>query len=190
MTQAPPPLTRRTAHFWLLLPAVLAGCDLAPMAPRADLPEPGVFEATRDGPAGAPDGSCWGKTVSPAVVQTTQEQVQIKPAKVSADGTITSLPRYRTQIRQQIVHPRMDNWFETPCADVLSPEFIASLQRALTVRGFYAGAINGVLDGSTRAAVQGFQRAEGPDSPVLALETARKLGLIAVARDISSDGDG
>jgi peptidoglycan hydrolase-like protein with peptidoglycan-binding domain len=144
-----------------------------------------VLEATRNGPAGAPADSCWGKTVSPAVVQTVEEQVQIKPAKVNADGTIAAPPEYRRTTRQEIVSPRRDNWFETPCDDVLTPEFVATLQRALSARGFYAGVATGLLDTPTRAAVQAFQRDEGPDSPVLSLAAARKLGLIAVERTAS-----
>jgi hypothetical protein len=163
----------------------LAACDLTPVTQGEAPPEPGVLAATRNGPVGAAPGSCWGKTVSPAVVQTVEQQVQIKPAQVNPDGTIAAPPKYRRTARQEIVSPRVDNWFETPCAEVLTPEFIATLQRALSVRGFYAGSANGMLDAPTRAAVQTFQRDEGPNSPVLSLAAARKLGLIAVARPAS-----
>ncbi|MFC6759366.1 peptidoglycan-binding domain-containing protein [Sulfitobacter porphyrae] len=60
---------------------------------------------------------------------------------------------------------------------------MASLQRALSARGLYAQQITGTLDDATRAAVQRYQKPTGPDSGVLSLETARSLGLIAVARD-------
>jgi hypothetical protein len=184
MTQA----TFQNTRAWplslvLLACAALAGCDPAATGPAAEPPEPGVLEATREGPADAPEGSCWGKTVSPAVVERVTEQVQIKPASVNPDGTIGSLPVYRTEERQVIVTPRRDNWFETPCPDVLTGEFVSSLQRALLARGGYSGAITGKLDSKTRAAVEKFQRAEGLDSAVLSLSTARTLGLIAVPRD-------
>ena len=116
------------------------------------------------------------------MIETVTEQVQVKPAKVNPDGTIGSPPVYRTEARQQIVSQRIDNWFETPCPEALSAEFNASLQRALSVRGYYIGQINGEMDAATRAAVQSFQRVDGPDSGVLSLATARKLGLIAVER--------
>ncbi len=167
---------------WLWLCAALAGCDPAALDPTAEPPEPGVLEATRDGPADAPPGTCWGKTVSPAVIETVTEQVQVKPAQVNPDGTIGATPVYRSETRQQIVTARVDNWFETPCTEVLTPEFNATLQRALMARGLYAGAITGEMDKATRAAVQALQRQEGPDSAVLSLETARMLGLIAVPR--------
>lgn len=175
--------SRKGAPVWLLALTVLAGCETAAVAPADKPPEPGVLEVTRNGPADAPEGSCWGKTVTPAVVESVVKQVQIKPAQVNPDGTVAAPPKYRTETTQEIISARRDNWFETPCADVLTPEFIASLQRALIARGFYAGEVNGVLDVSTRKAVQNFQRIAGPDSSVLSLASARQLGLIAVPRD-------
>jgi len=63
----------------LLLVAGIAGCETAtPATPR---PEPGVLEATRNGPASAAEGSCWGRTVSPAVIETVTEQVEVTPPK-------------------------------------------------------------------------------------------------------------
>lgn len=180
MTQALPFL--RHARSLLVLPLILAACDQKPAAQTDAPPEPGVLAATRNGPVGAPEGSCWGKTVSPAVVQTVTRQEQIKPAVVNPDGTIGVLPEFKSTTRQEIITPRVDNWFETPCTETLSPQFISSLQRALFARGLYAGAITGILNADTRAAVQRLQRTEGLDSPVLSLETARMLGLVAVPR--------
>ncbi|KIN64516.1 Lipoprotein [Sulfitobacter noctilucicola] len=145
-------------------------------------PEPGVLEPTRNGPPGAAPGTCWGKTVSPAVVEVVSSRVQIKAAKVNPDGTIGSPPVYRTKEEQVIVSPRRDNWFETPCPDVLTEEFVSSLQRALSARGLYGGAVTGRLDQATRDAVQAFQKSNGRDSAVLTVASARDLGLIAVPR--------
>lgn len=167
--------------LWLAFCATLSACD--PAALGQDMPpEPGVVEATRNGPDGATPGTCWGRTVSPAVIETVTDQVQVAPAKMNPDGTIATLPEYKTEARQQIVTQRVDNWFETPCSEALTAEFNASLQRALAVRGFYLGTISGEMDAATRAAIQAFQRNDGLDSGVLSLATARKLGLIAVER--------
>lgn len=178
-------IIRRLNRVLLALPFVLAACDPATVPTDEDPPEPGVQASTTNGPAGAPIGTCWGKTVSPAVVETVTRQEQIKPAVVNPDGTIGVLPEYRSTTRQEIVTPRIDNWFETPCPDVLTPQFISSLQRALFARGLYAGSISGTLNTDTRAAVQRVQQARGLDSPVLSLETARMLGLVAVPRSAS-----
>ncbi len=75
-----------------------------------------------------------------------------------------------------------DIWFETPCPDALDMEFIATLQRALKARGLYDGEIDGTLGTGTRKAIQTYQAAHGLDSDVLALDTARQLGLIAYPR--------
>lgn len=172
---------------WPALAALvlLAGCETAAVGPAEEPPEPGVMEATRNGPADAPPGSCWGKTVSPAVIESATETIEVRPAKVNPDGTVAELPVYRTEDRQVIVTPRRDNWFETPCPDVLTVEFISSLQRALIARGDYAGTVTGVLDPSTRAAIRRYQSPTGPDSEVLSLESARSLGLVAVERATS-----
>ncbi|MFG6568587.1 peptidoglycan-binding domain-containing protein [Sulfitobacter sp. 1A13679] len=180
MTQPLPLRTARRCAALLLTVAALAGCETgAPATPR---PEPGVLEATRNGPAGAPEGSCWGRTVSPAVIETVTEQVEVTPAKMNPDGSIAKPPVYKTETRQEIVRARVDNWFETPCPDVLTPEFNSSLQRALEARGFYAGPITGEMDAATRQAVRRYQARQGPNSEVLSLNTARALGLVTVPR--------
>lgn len=175
-----PHFNRPAALGALLLGLTLAGCAAAPR--EAPQPEPGVREATRDGPVGAPEGSCWGRTVTPAVIETVTEQVEITPAKMTPDGSIAKPPVYKTETRQEIVRDRVDNWFETPCPDVLTPEFTRSLQRALQARGKYAGPITGQMDAPTRAAVRRYQAGEGPNSEVLSLKSARALGLVAVPR--------
>jgi len=184
MKQAVTTLLRRAAPALVVL-SMLAACETTPEGSASSSPEPGVFTPTRNGPEGAPPGSCWGRTVSPAVVERVSQRVQIKPAKVNPDGTVAELPVYRTEDRQVIVTPRKDNWFETPCPDVLTPEFISSLQRALQARGAYGGIITGVMDAPTRAAVKRYQAPTGPDSAVLSLESARTLGLVAVPRKAS-----
>ncbi|MFN4057733.1 MAG: peptidoglycan-binding domain-containing protein [Roseinatronobacter sp.] len=68
--------------------------------------------------------------------------------------------------------------FRVPCPEIMSQDFIATLQRALAARGAYEGPITGRADQATRAAVQAFQRANGFNSPILTLETAQRLGLV------------
>ncbi|MFD2738470.1 peptidoglycan-binding protein [Sulfitobacter aestuarii] len=170
-------------HPWLPLVAVLmlSACDTTPRASRPE-PEPALRAATDAGPAGAAPGSCWGRSVQPAVIETVTEQVRLTDAAQDAGDSMAALPVYRTETRQKIVSPRREDWFETPCDEVLTAEFVASLQRALQVRGFHRGAISGRLDGATRRAVRAFQLQSGLDSAVLSLAAARRLGLIAVPR--------
>ncbi len=131
-------------------------------------------------PPGAAPGTCWDKTVSPAVVETQTRKVELQPAQISTDGRVQAPPIYKTETQQIVVEPRRENWFEIPCADVLTPEFVASLQRALAARGHYDGPPTGKIDLRTRQAIHRFQRSEGFDNPTLTVAAARKLGLIAI----------
>lgn len=153
----------------------LAACQPVPQAPGTP---PGLAAA----PPGAPPGTCWGKQVSPAVVETVTEQVQIAPAVIAPDGRVTTPARYATETRQAIVEERRVRWIETPCPDVQTPDFIASLQRALIARALHTGPVTGRMDGRSRAAIRRYQAERGLDSDILALDSARALGLVALPR--------
>ncbi len=127
------------------------------------------------------EGRCFGRDVSPAVIETVTEQVLDRPALRAADGTILQPAAYRTVTRQEIVRERQEVAFETLCPPAYTPEFVETLQRALAARGFYTGPINGLMDRNTGRAVQDFQRRNGPDSPLLSIRTARSLGLVPLS---------
>ena len=133
-------------------------------------------------PPGAAPGTCWGKTVTPAVVQTVTRKVLLQPAQISSDGRVQAAPIYKDETYQEVVRPRRDTWYEVPCAADLTPDFISSLQRALAARGYYRGSVSGEMDSATKLAVQRYQRDEGLNSKTLSVAAARKLGLIAVTR--------
>ncbi len=162
--------------------AGLAACA-GPAADLGALGEPEVTRQVQEAPPGAPPGTCWGKHVSPAVIETVTEQVMLQPAEIHADGTVTRPAIYKTETVQRIVRERRETWFETPCDSALTPEFLASLQRALAVRGLYHGPVTGRMDARTRAAVRRYQKPQGLDSGILSLAAARKLGLAAVEID-------
>ena len=159
----------------LALALALAACQPAPPGP--DRPSLGA-----EAPPGAAPGTCWGKKDTPAVIETVTEQVQLSPAETDATGRVLRPATYATVTRQAILRERVTTWYETPCPDVLTPEFNSSLQRALEARGFYAGPITGEMDAATRQAVRRYQARQGPNSEVLSLNTARALGLVAVPR--------
>lgn len=172
--------------FTMTRPAIAAALFLALGACQAQAPlgagEPGVTRLFQPAPPGAAPGTCWGKTETPAVIETVTEQVLVQPAEVLADGSVTAPPAYRTETRQMIVEERRETWFETPCEDVLTVEFVQSLQRALAARGLYGGPLTGEMDARTRHAVRRFQAPGGLDSGILSLDTARRLGLVAIER--------
>lgn len=128
-------------------------------------------------------GRCYGRDIAPAVIQTVTVQEVEKPAVTAPDGAILSPATYRSHIRQEILRERGEVQFETICPPMFTAEFVESLQRALAARGYYTGPVHGELDRATGRAVQDFQRVDGPDSPLLSIAAARKLGLIALTRD-------
>ncbi len=147
------------------------------------LGEPEVTRLNQIAPPGTEPGTCWGKNVTPAIIETVTHQVMLQPAQVMADGSVSAPAIYKTETRQEIVRERRETWFLTPCANQMTPEFIASVQRALTARGLFGGDISGEMNAGTRAAVRRFQKPLGLDSGILSLAAARKLGLVAVEGD-------
>ncbi len=137
------------------------------------------FESHGQGPSGAVSGSCWEKDVTPAVVETTTEQIVVESAQYTDDGTLLRPAIYSTVTRPRIVQERREIWFETPCPFQLTPAFVASLQRALAARGHYRGPINGLMTPWTMRAVRAFQKPQGLDSGILSRDAAQKLGLIS-----------
>jgi len=123
-------------------------------------------------PDGAKPGSCWAKQIKPAVIQTETTQTAIP----DEDGKII----YQTETSQSIVEERQEIWFEVPCQRVMTSDFIASVQRALTARGFYAGPITGKMDDATSKAIRLMQVPLGIDSQVLSILGAQHLGLVAI----------
>ena len=156
----------------LTMPAFgLAGCDRAGLvnAPaEADLRAQTV---QGDRPTG-PDGACWAHDETPAVIETVTEHI-------AEDASAKGDAGYRTETRQEIVQPREQIWFRTPCDGAITSDVIATLQRALAARGFYQGEPTGLLDPLTRAAIRAYQSPRGLNSDLLSLAAARDLGIIA-----------
>ncbi|SCM68575.1 peptidoglycan-binding domain-containing protein [Donghicola eburneus] len=167
--------------FSLGLAMLVQGCG-GGVITTAYLSEPDSIGYHSDGPAGAAPGTCWGVEFTPAVIETVTEDILVAPASTLPDGT-PQPPVYRTTTRQEIVQDRGEQWFETPCEKDLTPDFIASLQRALELRGYLRGNPDGVLDIRTKRAIQSFQRDFGLDSDVLSMRAARQLGLVAYGRE-------
>ena len=167
----------------LLVPALAAALFVTACAENAVVTSSNIDPfSLATSPPGAAPGTCWGKTVSPAVVETVTRKVLLQPAQISSDGRVQAPPIYKDETRQEVVKPRRDTWYEIPCAADLTPEFVASLQRALAARGYYRGPATGEMDNATKTAIQRYQRDEGLNSKTLSVAAARKLGLIAVVQ--------
>jgi Putative peptidoglycan binding domain len=173
------PLMRLTLA---LCAALLGACGVtAPPPPvLADLSDAGLPRSGSVPPA-AQEGACWSAEILPARIETVTAQVLDSPARTAADGTLLSPATFRTETRQKITAERRDVWLEVPCDAVLTPAFLATLQRALKARGYYEGVPTATLDDATRAAVRAWQRSLGLDTAVLSMAGARALGLVRVA---------
>lgn len=170
----------RATRLALSLTAIGALAALAACTPPAgDTPAMALFGSMQETPPGAPEGTCWGRIVTPALIETVTEQILVQPASAATDAGPETAAIYRTETRQRIVNEREVTWFEAPCPDDMSSEAIATLQRALAVRDFYDGPVTGQIDAATSAAVGRYQASTGLQSRVLALSTARALGVLA-----------
>lgn len=167
----------------IALVAVLAACDGIPTPDVARLSEPELERSMGLGPPDARAGACYGRDVTPAVIETVTEQIILQPAELASDGTVTAPAIYREETRQEIVQERRELWFEIPCGLETDRPFIATLQRALAARALYSGPVNGLYDARTRRAVRLYQRDQGLDSGILSLAAARQLGLTVIPRD-------
>lgn len=136
----------------------------------------------KNAPPGADPNACYGRHITPAIIETVTNHVLVQPPQINGDGSVSYPAVYRTETRQEIVRPRKELWFETLCEEAVTPDFVATLQRALEARGYYRGAAHGVLDRATKKAIRSYQKADGLDSDILSLAAARKLGLVAVER--------
>ena len=166
----------------VFLVLAFAGCDDASLeAPSRGDFSADLIERSEPGPPPGPKDACWQADIRPAVIETVTEQVLLQAEKVAADGVVVPAV-YGVETSQRIVSDRATVWFRAPCAAEMTPEFIATLQRALKARGFYLLPLTGVLDGATRDAIRRFQSARGLDSDHLSLSAARDLGIIAVDR--------
>ena len=173
---------RRKAVTLGMALGLLTACgsgDGLPDVTRID--EPAPIRLRGEGPPGSNPETCHGQDETPAVIETVTHHVEV-PAVLDAEGDVVSPASVRTEVVQEIVEEREEVWFESLCPDQLTPEFVASVQRALAVRGLYAGAADGLMTPGTRAAIRAFQKPQGLNSAVLSLAAARQLGLVEVER--------
>jgi hypothetical protein len=130
------------------------------------------------------DGTCFARTTTPVIIETVTEQIIVQPASVRSDGSVENTTIFRTVTSQKILRERREIEFETPCAGIMTPEFVASVQRALLARGHYRGTNTGQIDARTTRAIERFQTDQDDvHTGILTLRTAHTLGLVAPPRD-------
>lgn len=166
----------------LTLMAVVSACSSAelqgpkdPAAARQSL-DSALFDV--DGPA--PEGDCIAEEILPARIETVTVQTELTPEVRANDGSLIAPATFDSDSQDTILRDRAPVRFATPCP-AATPEaeaaFWSVLQRALKVRGYFAGPVTGVNDAATGRAIRGYQSARGLDSSTLSLAAARQLGL-------------
>jgi putative peptidoglycan binding protein len=172
-------IPRKNGAFAALF--LLAGCSSLGLSGITDM-----SAVLDERPPDAEPGVCYGKVVVPALIETVTQQLVTRAAVYDDNGALVSPAAYRTETVQRILRERADNWFKAPCPKDQVGDFTASLQRALKVRGIYFGVVTGKLDMRTRRAIRRYQQPLGLDSATLSLASARKLGLVAIERQLKT----
>jgi len=167
------PRIRPTALAFVLAAFALSACQSgAPeMVQRGDTTHPQLAQT-----------GCWTTDMIPAPGEMVVDEVVLTPARTDERGRVVEPAVTAWRERMADTGVSEERLFAVPCPEQMDTEFVAALQRALLVRGLYAGEVTGVMDSPTRAAIWAWQRPQGLDSDVLSLDGARQLGLVALGR--------
>ena len=123
---------------------------------------------------------CYFEKITPAEISTQVETRLVQPEKRNIAGQLVSPAQYETKRTQTITKPRSVTKIDAVCPEDLTPEFIASLQRAFKARGLFSSTNTGSMDTSTRRAILNFQSVRGVKSATVMKATAQELGLVVV----------
>ncbi|MDV7272196.1 peptidoglycan-binding domain-containing protein [Thioclava sp. A2] len=158
---------------------LVAGCMAAgPPMPEVEI-RPTLAQELGDAPpAGAP-GCYHSVEIRPAKFGTVKRAVEVREAVIDpASGKVLEPALYEERDFSAVVDAGETLSFETMCVKELTPEFVATVQRALKARGLYRGTDSGVMDGATRSAVRAYQKPRGLDADVLSRRAAMEMGLV------------
>ena len=115
------------------------------------------------------------KVSIPAEYQTVKVRKLVEPAQ---ERTIEVPAEYQTVVKREKISDSHLEWKSILCETNTTRDVIASLQRALKMRGYDPGRIDGVLGQETLSAVSTYQRNKGMASGQLTMETLRSLNVL------------
>ena len=111
----------------------------------------------------------------PAKFRTVTKTVEATPASVQR----TPVPEtYKTVTKTIEAAPARTVWTSVLCDVNTTPDVVTRMQRALKSAGHYRGPIDGVIGSQTRRAISSYQSAQGVDSDILTIDSAKKLGIL------------
>lgn len=111
----------------------------------------------------------------PAKYKTVTRTVEASPASVQR----TPVPEtYKTVSKTVEVAPARTVWTSVLCDVNTTPDVVTRLQRALKSAGHYGGPIDGVIGSQTKRGIRTYQAAQGVESDILTIDSAKKLGIL------------
>ena len=84
---------------------------------------------------------------------------------------------YQMVTRQRLVAEEQESWRPVLCETNMGPSVVEAIQRALLVKGYAPGEVDGVLGSSTLSAAERFQQESGLAQGGLTMETLAALGV-------------
>ena len=175
-------MRRGTIALLLTAACGAAGCVDSQM--HTTYPSAELLPRGMSAPANAPEGSCWQKNITPAVIDTVTKQTQVPTSdlKTQPGNPTKATTKYQTKTHHIMVKIRKEAWFETLCPAQLNNDLITALQHALKDKNLYHGAAHGRLTKATRTAIRTLQQKDGINSSVLSLRSAGSLALLDLAQ--------
>lgn len=172
-------LIRAVIYLTLMLTLCLSGAFAAAGLETVRVPVDSLAAPPNPKP-----GSCYGKHMTPAIIETVTEQILVQEEIIGYDPQthkqeVLQPAIYRSVSVQKMVSDRHETWFETPCPPIFTENFVNSLQRALSARGYYPGKVSGWMDAKTKRAIRRYQKkTKELDSGILSTKTAQEFGLL------------
>lgn len=111
----------------------------------------------------------------PAVYRTVTVNEEVSPASTRV---LKTPPKYKTVTRKVKIRDGAMRWVEVVCATNMTRSKIREIQKALKIKGFDPGPIDGIIKRQTMAAVNRFQVSSGlAKSNYLTIDTVKALGV-------------
>ena len=111
----------------------------------------------------------------PAEYETISVRKLVEPAQ---ERRIEVPAQYETVLKREKVTEGHMEWRSILCETNTTPNVISSVQRALKMRGFDPGRIDGVIGTQTIDAIDRYQRSKGMPSGQLTMETLKSLNVL------------
>ena len=115
------------------------------------------------------------KITIPAEYASVTKTVEVTPASTKTTATPAT---YKTVTKTVNAAPARTVWTSVLCDVNTTPGVVRRLQTSLKKAGHYGGPIDGIIGSQTRGGIKSYQSAQGVQSDILTIDSAKKLGII------------